>query len=131
MQSQSRKQRPRLRSQSPKQRSRLRSQSPKQRPLRPVLMGSSGAVMLVLPPLWPFVPAAVATYALATGAEAVRVGRKVSAAAIPMVWAMFPVLHASHGTGFAAGLVRYLRNPDWSADHDRLDARRAHLKVVP
>jgi succinoglycan biosynthesis protein ExoA len=104
---------------------------PKLRPVLPFLMVSSGALMLALPPLWPLVPAAVATYALATGAEAVRVGRGVGAAAIPLVWAMFPVLHASHGTGFAAGLLRYLRAPDWSLEHDRLDAKRAHLKVVP
>jgi hypothetical protein len=94
-------------------------------------MVSSGAAMLAVPPLWPLVPAAIATYALATGAEAVRVGRAAGIAAIPLVWAMFPVLHASHGIGFAAGLLRYLRNPDWSHEHDRLDARRAHLKVVP
>jgi cellulose synthase/poly-beta-1,6-N-acetylglucosamine synthase-like glycosyltransferase len=104
---------------------------PKLRPILPFLMVTTGAAMLALPPLWPLVPAAVATYALATGAEAVRVGRTAGLAAIPMVWAMFPVLHASHGTGFAAGLLRYLRTPDWSPEQDRLDARRAHLKVVP
>jgi len=29
------------------------------------------------------------------------------------VWVMFPVLHASHGAGFAAGLVKYALRPDW------------------
>jgi hypothetical protein len=26
---------------------------------------------------------------------------------------MFPVLHASHGAGFASGLVKYGLRPDW------------------
>jgi hypothetical protein len=31
------------------------------------------------------------------------------------------VLHLSHGLGFGAGLLRYLRKPDWEAP-ERLDA---------
>jgi succinoglycan biosynthesis protein ExoA len=104
---------------------------PKLRPILPFLMVSGGAAMVAFPPLWPLVPAAVTSYLLATGVEAVRVGRKAGVAAIPLVWAIFPVLHASHGAGFAAGLWRYLRKPDWAQDHERLDQRRAHLKVVP
>jgi len=47
------------------------------------------------------------------------------------VWAIFPVLHAAHGVGFAAGLAHYLRHPDWSAEPARLEARRVELRVVP
>jgi cellulose synthase/poly-beta-1,6-N-acetylglucosamine synthase-like glycosyltransferase len=56
----------------------------------------------------------VAAYALATGAEAVRVGRAEGVAAIPVVWAIFPVLHVAHGVGFGVGVVRYSLRPDWS-----------------
>jgi hypothetical protein len=53
-------------------------------------------------------------YGLATGAEAVRVGRAEGLAAVPVVWSIFPVLHVAHGAGFAAGLVRYVLHPDWT-----------------
>jgi len=102
------------------------------RPAIPFAMVVGGAALILVPPLWPVAPLAFGAYALATGAEAIRVGRSVGAAAIPTVWAIFPVLHASHGVGFAAGLMRYLRQPDWTPP-ERLPAgseRRAHLKVV-
>ena len=56
--------------------------------------------LLVVAP-WNIGGLSLAAYALATGAEAVRVGRAEGVAAIPVVWAIFPVLHASHGAGFA------------------------------
>lgn len=102
---------------------------PTLRPLLPFLMTTGAVALVALPPLWPIAPAVFATYALVTGAEAVRVARKVGAAAAPLVWAMFPVLHVSHGVGFAAGLVRYLRRPDWS-EPERIAPRRAHLRAV-
>jgi succinoglycan biosynthesis protein ExoA len=102
---------------------------PNVRPALPFLMVVGGALLLVVPPLWPLAPAAFATYALATGAEAVRVGARVGPAAIPVIWAIFPTLHISHGVGFAAGLLRYLRKPDWPADPERV-ARRVTLRAV-
>ena len=42
-------------------------------------------------------------------------------AAIPIVWGIFPVLHASHGAGFAAGLVTYVLKPDWSDAAEQLE----------
>jgi glycosyltransferase involved in cell wall biosynthesis len=91
---------------------------PRIRPMIPFFMVVSGTVMLVTPPLHPFVPLAAGLYAAANLYEAVRVCRKKSLAMIPAVAAIFPVLHASHGIGFAAGLVHYLRNPDWDQpDH--------------
>jgi hypothetical protein len=77
------------------------------RPALPFLMVSGAAALLATSAIQPFTPIAFAAYALATGAEAVRVGRGAGATAIPLVWAIFPVLHVSHGVGFAAGLVRY------------------------
>ncbi len=103
---------------------------PTLRPLLPFLMTTGAATLVACPPLWPLAPAAFAAYALATGAEAVRVGRKLGAPALPLVWAMFPVLHVSHGVGFAAGLVRYLRDPDWRCEPERIARRRAHLRAV-
>jgi len=83
------------------------------RPALPFLSLVSGALLLATSPVQPFTPFAFGTYALATLAEATRVGRKVGARAIPVIWAIFPVLHASHGAGFAVGLVQYAIKPDW------------------
>ncbi len=103
---------------------------PTLRPLLPFLMTTGAATLAAVPLLWPLAPAAYATYAVATGIEAVRAGRKLGVPAIPVVWAMFPVLHVSHGVGFAAGLFRYLRKPDWPEQPERIGPRRAHLRAV-
>ncbi len=103
---------------------------PTVRPVIPFLMVSGASALLTLPPLWPLAPAAFATYALATGAEAVRVGAKLGPRAIATIWAIFPVLHASHGAGFAAGLLQYLRKPDWPTEPERIPPRKAHLRAV-
>ncbi len=103
---------------------------PTLRPAIPFLMVVGGATLLVVPPLWPLAPAAVAAYALATGVEAVRIGRALGPAGIATTWAILPTLHLSHGVGFAAGLLRYLREPDW-APLERLEPTpRAQLRVV-
>jgi succinoglycan biosynthesis protein ExoA len=102
---------------------------PTLRPLVPFAMVVGATALIAVPPLWPAAPLAAAAYALATGAEAVRVGAKLGPAAVPVVWAMFPVLHASHGVGFAAGLLQYLRNPDWPAEPERI-AKRVTLRAV-
>jgi glycosyltransferase involved in cell wall biosynthesis len=83
------------------------------RPAVPFLMVCSGATLLATSALQPVTPFAFGAYAAATLFEAGRVGRKAGPLAIPVVWAIFPVLHISHGLGFGAGLVRYLRRPDW------------------
>ncbi len=89
------------------------------RPAVPFLTVATAGVLGVLS--LPALAAYLASYALATGAEAVRVGKRAGFAAVPLVWAIFPVLHASHGAGFAAGLVTYALKPDWSPDVERLD----------
>jgi succinoglycan biosynthesis protein ExoA len=103
---------------------------PTLRPALPFLMVCGGAALLSLPPLWPLAPAAFATYALATGAEAVRVAGKLGPGAIPTVWAIFPTLHIAHGLGFAAGLVQYLRKPDWPEQPERVPPRKVVLRAV-
>jgi succinoglycan biosynthesis protein ExoA len=105
---------------------------PTLRPLIPFAMVTATATMLALPPLWPLLPAAAATYLLATGAEAVRVNttHRLPTRSIPTIWAIFPMLHASHGLGFATGLLHYLRHRDWPAEPDRIPARRSHLRAV-
>jgi cellulose synthase/poly-beta-1,6-N-acetylglucosamine synthase-like glycosyltransferase len=103
---------------------------PTLRPLLPFALVCGATALLLVPPLWPFAPAAFATYALATGAEAVRVGGSLGAAAVPTVWAIFPVLHAAHGAGFASGLWKYLRRPDWPDAPERVAPRGAQLRAV-
>lgn len=105
-------------------------QFPTLRPLLPFVAVTGAATTLAVPLLWPLAPAVFATYALVTGAEAVRVGRELGAAAIPRVWAMFPVLHGSHAAGFWAGLLRYTRKPDWPAAPERIPARKPALRAV-
>ncbi len=84
--------------------------------LRPALpfLGLVGEALVLVAMPWQIGGLSLAAYALATGAEAVRVGRSEGLVAIPVVWAIFPVLHASHGAGFAAGLVKYVTRPDWT-----------------
>lgn len=103
---------------------------PTLRPLLPFAMVTGATALVTLPPLWPLAPVAFTTYALATGAEAVRVGRKVGPSAIPVVWAIFPTLHLAHGVGFAAGLVQYLRKPDWPAEPERVPPRKVVLRAI-
>lgn len=103
---------------------------PTWRPLAPFALVAGAAALVLMPPLWPLAPVAFAAYALATGAEAVRVGAPHGLGLVPLVWAIFPVLHASHGAGFAAGLVQYLRAPDWPAEPERVPPRRPALRAV-
>jgi succinoglycan biosynthesis protein ExoA len=100
------------------------------RPAIPFLMVTGAGAMLVFPPLWPALAASIATYTLATGAEAVRVGRHLGPASIGAIWAMLPTLHISHGLGFASGLLQYLRNPDWPAEPELLAPRKVQLRAV-
>jgi glycosyltransferase involved in cell wall biosynthesis len=100
---------------------------PSPRPAIPFLMVLSGAalvatsVLLRDSPWRRITPIAFGLYAAAAGVEAVRVGAKVGLPAIPIVWAIFPVLHVSLGVGFGLGLVRYTFGADWPAEPDRLD----------
>jgi cellulose synthase/poly-beta-1,6-N-acetylglucosamine synthase-like glycosyltransferase len=97
------------------------------RPALPFLWLAGEALLLGTSPWHPFGVWSLAAYALATGAEAVRVVSKEKSGDEPSsdtglfamsrrvatVWGIFPVLHVSHGAGFAVGLVKYLVRPDW------------------
>jgi cellulose synthase/poly-beta-1,6-N-acetylglucosamine synthase-like glycosyltransferase len=100
--------------------------------LRPALpfLGIVGEAALLLAAPWHLGGLSLAAYALATGAEAVRLGRDEGLSAIPVVWAIFPVLHASHGVGFAAGLVKYALRPDWEAPEHLATATNGAAAVV-
>lgn len=87
---------------------------PKARPVLPFLMVVGGVTVLVVPPLQPIAPLAFGLYGAAAAVEAVRVSRRHGLALAPIVAAIFPVLHVSHGVGFAAGLARYALRPDWA-----------------
>jgi hypothetical protein len=92
------------------------------RPVIPFLAVVGGALLVATSPLHGLTPVALAAYAALTLGEAARVGWRGGARKVAEVWGIFPVLHASHGLGFAAGLLRYLRRPDWG-DPERLPAR--------
>ena len=93
---------------------------PSIRPAIPFLMVSGEALLLATSAWHPFSSWTLGAYAAATAGEAVRVGHHAGLAAIPVVWAIFPVLHVSHGAGFAAGLVKYTLAPDWTTEPERL-----------
>jgi hypothetical protein len=89
----------------------LHGRFPVVRPLIPFLFVVGGITVLVVPPLQAFAPLAFGTYAALTGLEAIRVGSKVGLWAIPVVWAIFPTMHVSHGIGMLQGLVKYTLQP--------------------
>ena len=84
------------------------------RPALPFLMVAGGVTLLVVPPLQLLAPVAFGLYGGAVLVEAVRVSRRHGLALAPVVAAIFPVLHISHGVGFAVGLAQYALHPDWS-----------------
>jgi cellulose synthase/poly-beta-1,6-N-acetylglucosamine synthase-like glycosyltransferase len=96
------------------------------RPLIPFFMVVAGTALVATSMLHPLTPFALGAYATLTAAEAIRVGRKLGATGIATVWAIFPILHVAHGVGVAAGLVRYLRRPDWR-EPERIPARDARV----
>jgi succinoglycan biosynthesis protein ExoA len=99
---------------------------PRLRPMVPFFMVTSGAVMLVTPPLHPLIPLLAGLYGAANLFEAIRVTRGRGLAMIPVVASIFPVLHVSHGVGFAAGLVHYALNPDWTREEGNASAAHPH-----
>ncbi len=100
------------------------------RPLIPFLMTSSGALLAGALPFHPLTWLSFGAYGAGTFLEAVRVGHKAGAHLIPVVWAIFPVLHVSHGVGMAVGLVSYALHPDWEEQPDRLAPRVHPPRVV-
>ena len=97
----------------------------------PFFMVVGGATLLALPPLWPLAPAAVRDLrARDRGRGRARRPHGSAGDAVPTVWAIFPVLHISHGIGFAAGLWQYLRTPDWPDEPERIGPKKVQLRAI-
>jgi succinoglycan biosynthesis protein ExoA len=92
------------------------------RPYLPFLMVVAGAVLAAASLFHPFAALPFAAYAALAGVEAIRVGRGLGLSGIATVWAIFPLLHVSHGIGVAAGFAHYVRRPDWQ-EPARIPAR--------
>jgi len=83
------------------------------RPVLPFLSVAGALLLLATSSFQPFTPWVFSAYAGGAAVEAVRIGHGRAWGLVPLVWTLFPVLHASHGLGFAYGLVRYAMRPDW------------------
>jgi len=90
---------------------------PTVRPLLPFGLVVGGALLVATSRWQPLTRWVAGAYATACLAEAVRVSRRAPAAPgnVPVIAAIFPVMHLCHGVGFAAGLVRYGLRPDWAS----------------
>jgi succinoglycan biosynthesis protein ExoA len=86
---------------------------PTPRPALPFVMVASGIALLAVPKLRKLAPLAFGAYGAATMVESVRVSFRKGLHLAPVVAAIFPVLHVSHGVGFGVGLVHYTLFPDW------------------
>lgn len=83
------------------------------RPMVPFFFVVGSAGLVATSAFHPLTPVAFGLYGAACLFEAVRVGRKHGWATVPVVASIFPVLHVSHGIGFAVGLVHYALHRDW------------------
>lgn len=82
------------------------------REVYPFAIVVGGGALALSSAIQPITPLALAAYALYTGSAAARLGQTEGLITIPIAWASYPVMHVAHGVGFAAGLVRTIRNPD-------------------
>jgi cellulose synthase/poly-beta-1,6-N-acetylglucosamine synthase-like glycosyltransferase len=87
---------------------------PTPRPAGPFLLVTAAASILARRSWRPFAPYAFGLYGVIAIVEAARVSLPETPLLAPLVATIFPVLHVSHGVGFAAGLVHYALHPDWS-----------------
>jgi len=80
------------------------------RPLIPfaavTLLGALGLLALAIPAAWPLPVMAVLTYGALVLVESLRVARRHGAAVLPRLPLIFPAMHAAHGAGVWAGLLR-------------------------
>jgi cellulose synthase/poly-beta-1,6-N-acetylglucosamine synthase-like glycosyltransferase len=81
------------------------------RPVIPCLALVSAIILLAVPALRFLFPWALGVYLLTTLVEAIRVGWRAGAMAIPTVWIIFPTMQISHGLGMLIGLVKYTIKP--------------------
>ncbi len=100
------------------------------RPMLPFFLVVGGGAMLVTSPWHPFFLPAAGLYATAALLDALRVCKKEGVLHLtPVVASIFPVLHVSHGVGFAAGLVHYLLKPDWEKEDASAPKKRFETVV--
>lgn len=100
----------------------LKHGRPELRPMTPFLFVAGSAAVALVPSLRWLSPLWFGGYAAATLVEAVRIGIKHQVPGqIPRIWAIFPVLHVSHGAGFLRGLLHYAMNPDWEGEPELLE----------
>jgi succinoglycan biosynthesis protein ExoA len=99
------------------------------RPLLPTALVLGALLLLATSGLQPFTPWLLGAFAALTGLEAVRVGGGGGPGRVLRVWAIFPVLYASHAAGMVTGLAHYLRRPDWT-EPERLPARSADVAAA-
>lgn len=97
------------------------------RPAIPCLMVTSFALLSVASALWPrFLPVLAAgalVYAALLFIESLRLARRTSLRDLPLLCAAFATMHAAHGLGFWAGLVRSARAGGPPGEPERLPAR--------
>jgi glycosyltransferase involved in cell wall biosynthesis len=77
------------------------------RPLVPFLSVLAAALLIFVPQLRPAAPYAFGFYAVCTALEAFHMGIRHRTWTIPVIWAIFPVIHLAHGIGMLLGLIKY------------------------
>lgn len=95
------------------------------RPLVPFATVTTIALLallaIALPVTWPLLALAVLGYAGIVVAEAFRVARRTDLRLLPLLVTIFPTMHAAHGAGVWAGLIRWLGTT--LPDPERLPSR--------
>ncbi|WP_437679237.1 glycosyltransferase family 2 protein [Sorangium sp. So ce131] len=97
------------------------------RPIVPFCMVTAFALLALaaalLPAARPLLAAASLAYAALVIAESLRLARRASSRDFPLLCAILPAMHAAHGLGFWAGLLRGARGRVGRRDAERLPAR--------
>src|SRR5262249_18566867 len=97
------------------------------RPLIPFAAVTTFAALSVLalakPGAWPLLFSVGAAYGVVVLAESTRVARRRGAEVFPLLWVIFPAMHAAHGAGVWAGLFRNAGKRVARLEPERLAAR--------
>ena len=84
---------------------------------------SVSLLALAKPGTWPLLLAGTAVYGIAVLAESTRLARRRGAEVLPLLWVIFPAMHAAHGAGVWAGLFRNALKGVAHLEPERLAAR--------
>ncbi|MGK4006817.1 glycosyltransferase family 2 protein [Sorangium sp. So ce1036] len=97
------------------------------RPMVPFLAVTAFALLALasvgLASIRPVLAGASLAYAALVIAESLRLSRRASVADFPLLCALFPTMHAAHGLGFWAGLLRGARDRARRREAGRLPVR--------